>query len=481
MAKNVVWTPQPKQAIFMSRFEDEALYGGAAGGGKSDSLIMEATRQVSIPYYRGLIVRRTFPQLEDLIGKSLRLYPRAFPGAKYNDSKHVWHFPSGAVIIFGSMPHEKDKYNFQGKPYDFIGMDELTQFTFEMYDYLVHSRNRPNGPGTRVYARFTANPGGVGHGWVKERFITAAPPGTTIWRRVKVDTPTGTVEKWSSRVFIQSTVFDNKILLQNDPDYITRLASMPEANRNALLYGDWDSFSGQVFVEWRNDPSHYQDRRFTHVIAPFRVPDTWAIWRAFDWGYSRPFSVGWYAVDHDKRLYRIRELYGCTGTPNTGVKWEPAKVSAEIRRIESEDPNLKGKTIHGIADPAIFNDSGTESVESIMARCGVYWSPGDHDRIAGKMQIHHRLAFDDNGIPLLYVFNTCKHFIRTVPNLVYDETDVEDVDTDGEDHIYDELRYVCMEYPIAPRPQIIKPTKPYDPLSTDTQTELGRYDFYAKY
>lgn len=481
MAKNVIWTPQPKQAIFMSRFEDEALYGGAAGGGKSDSLIMEATRQVDIPYYRGLIVRRTFPQLEDLIGKSLRLYPRAFPGAKYNDSKHVWHFPSGAVIIFGSMPHEKDKYNFQGKPYDFIGMDELTQFTFEMYDYLVHSRNRPNGPGTRVYARFTANPGGVGHGWVKERFITAAPPGTTIWRRVKVDTPTGTVEKWSSRVFIQSTVFDNKILLQNDPDYITRLASMPEANRNALLYGDWDSFSGQVFVEWRNDPSHYQDRRFTHVIAPFRVPDTWAIWRAFDWGYSRPFSVGWYAVDHDKRLYRIRELYGCTGTPNTGVKWEPAKVAAEIRRIEGEDPNLKGKTIHGIADPAIFNDSGTESVESIMSRCGVYWSPGDHDRIAGKMQIHHRLAFDDNGIPLLYVFNTCKHFIRTVPNLVYDETDVEDVDTDGEDHIYDELRYVCMEYPIAPRPQIIKPAKPYDPLSTENQTELGRYDFYAKY
>ncbi len=481
MAKNVVWTPQPKQAIFMSRFEDEALYGGAAGGGKSDSLIMEATRQVDIPYYRGLIVRRTFPQLEDLIGKSLRLYPRAFPGAKYNDSKHVWHFPSGAVIIFGSMPHEKDKYNFQGKPYDFIGMDELTQFTFEMYDYLVHSRNRPNGPGTRVYARFTANPGGVGHGWVKERFITAAPPGTTIWRRVKVETPAGPVEKWSSRVFIQSTVFDNKILLQNDPDYITRLASMPEANRNALLYGDWDSFSGQVFVEWRNDPAHYQDRRYTHVIAPFRVPDTWAIWRAFDWGYSRPFSVGWYAVDHDKRLYRIRELYGCTGTPNTGVKWEPAKVAAEIRRIEGEDPNLKGKTIHGIADPAIFNDSGTESVESIMARCGVYWDPGDHDRIAGKMQIHHRLAFDENGIPLLYVFNTCKHFIRTVPNLVYDETDVEDVDTDGEDHIYDELRYVCMEYPVAPRPQVIKPAKKYDPLSTDVQPELGRYDFYAKY
>ena len=134
------------------------------GGEKSDALVMEATRQVHIPYYRGLIVRRTYPQLEDLIGRSLRLYPHAFPGAKYNDSKHIWHFPSGAVIIFGSIQHEKDKYNYQGKPYDFIGFDELTQFTYSLYDYLAHSRCRPNGPGTRTYVRATANPGGIGHG-----------------------------------------------------------------------------------------------------------------------------------------------------------------------------------------------------------------------------------------------------------------------------------------------------------------------------
>ena len=127
-SQTVIWQPQPKQAAFMSRFEDEALYGGAAGGGKSDALVMEALRQVDIPYYRGLIVRRTYPQLEDLIGKTLRLYPSVYPGAKYNDSKHVWKFPSGAVVIFGSLPHVKDKYNYQGKPYDFIGFDELTQF-----------------------------------------------------------------------------------------------------------------------------------------------------------------------------------------------------------------------------------------------------------------------------------------------------------------------------------------------------------------
>ena len=478
---NVKWEPQPKQKIFMERFEDEALFGGSAGGGKSDALIAEASRQVDIPYYRGLILRRTFPQLEDLIGKSLRLYPKIKPGAKFNQSSHTWTFPSGAVIIFGSVNHEKDKYNYQGKPYDFIGIDELTQFPFSIYDYIVHSRNRPNGPGTKVYARFTANPGGVGHGWVKERFITAGPPGKTIWKRVEYELPDGTKEKkWTSSIFIPSSVFDNPKLLQNDPNYIARLASMPPAERNALLYGDWDSFSGQVFTEWVNDPLHYDDRLHTHVISPFRIPDTWTIWRGFDWGYSRPFSVGWYAVDHDRRMYRIRELYGCTGDPNVGVKWEPAKVAREIKRIESEDPNLKGKLIHGVADPAIMADSGQESIARIMEREGVYWDPGNHDRMGGKMQMHNRFAFDENGVPLLYVFSTCKHFIRTVPNLVYDETDVEDVDTAGEDHIYDECRYVLMENPIAPPVKRMAEPKIWNPFE-EVDTNYGRYDFYKTY
>lgn len=464
----------------MSRFEDEALYGGAAGGGKSDALVMEATRQVHIPYYRALIVRRTFPQLEDLIGKTLRLYPQAFPGAKYNDSKHVWKFPSGAVIMFGSIPHEKDKYNFQGKPYDFIGFDELTQFTYDLYEYLVHSRNRPNGPGTRVYSRATANPGGVGHGWVKERFVTAGPPLKTLWEKVRIVGPDGKPRsRYTSRIFVPSTVFDNQALVTNDPDYIFRLGSLPEAERNALLYGDWDSFSGQVFTEWRNDSSHYTDRTNTHVISPFQIPETWAVWRAMDWGYSRPFSVGWYAVDHDKRLYRIRELYGCTGTPNQGVKWYPDKVADEIKRIEREDPNLKGRRIIGIADPAIFADAGTESVAASMERRGVYWSPANHDRLNGKMQIHNRLAFDQHGKPMLYIFSTCKHFIRTIPSLVYSETDVEDVDTDGEDHIYDECRYLCMEFPVAMPVRKQPVIKPYNPLDDDGP-EYDPYEFYRR-
>ena len=475
-----VWTPQPRQKQFLNRPEYEALYGGAAGGGKSDALVVEALRQVHIPHYKGLILRKTYPQLSELVDKSRRYYATAFPGARYHESSHSWRFPSGAKILFGSMQHTEDRTRYQGQAYDFIAFDELTHFTWEEYSYLF-SRNRPNGAGTRVYIRATANPGGVGHGWVKERFLTAGAPLQTIWEKVCWRDPNGREEsQWQSRVFVPSTVFDNPALLENDPHYVRRLAALPQAERDALLYGNWDSFQGQVFTEWRNDAMHYRDRLHSHVIEPFRIPDSWSVWRGFDWGYSRPFSVGWYAVDQDRRLYRIRELYGCTGSPNEGVKWEPTRLAREIRRIEGEDPNLRGRTIHGVADPAIFNDSGTESVAALMERAGVYFQRGDHRRLNGKMQVHHRLAFDEGGIPLLYIFQTCRHFIRTVPNLTYDTSDVEDVDTGGEDHAYDELRYVCMENPIArpaPRP---REAAVYDPLSGDA-TRYGRYEFFRRY
>ena len=175
LERRVIWRPQPRQAEFMRRLEDEALYGGAAGGGKSDCALAEALRQVSIPHYRGLILRKTYPQLSELIDRSHEIYSGACADAVYNESKHVWMFPSGAKIYFGSLAHTEDRYNYQGKRYDFIDFDELTQFTFDEYSYLF-SRNRPNGAGTRCYIRAQANPGGIGHGWVKERFITPAPP-----------------------------------------------------------------------------------------------------------------------------------------------------------------------------------------------------------------------------------------------------------------------------------------------------------------
>lgn len=453
MAENkhsgVIWTPQPRQACFMRRLEDEALYGGAAGGGKSDCALAEALRQVTIPHYRGLILRKTYPQLSELIDRSQEIYRPFCRDAVYKDTKRVWVFPSGAKIYFGSLAHEKDKYNYQGKRFDFIDFDELTQFTWDEYSYLF-SRNRSNGAGTRCYIRAQANPGGIGHGWVKDRFITPAPPMTTIWDDVQIVTPDGKrITHRKSRVFVPSTVFDNKILLQNNPEYLTRLASLPEKERAALLYGDWDSFTGQVFTEWRNNPDGYESRLHTHVISQFKIPSDWHVIRGFDWGYSRPFSVGWYAQDRDGRLYRIRELYGCTSTPNEGVRWEASKIAREIRRIEYEDDNLSGRNIRGVADPAIYQKNGGESIGEIMEKQGVYWDRADNSRIAGKQQVHNRLSFDECGRPNLYVFSTCRGFIRTFPSLVYDSCDVEDVDTSGEDHIYDELRYVCMELPIC--------------------------------
>lgn len=477
---NPIWTPQPRQALFMARSENEVLYGGAAGGGKSDALVAEALRQVHIPWYKGLLLRKTFPELEELIGKSQRIYPAAFPGAKYNATSHTWRFPSGAMILFGSLQHTKDRTKYQGQAYDFIGFDELTHFLFEEYSFLT-SRNRPNGPGTMVYTRASANPGGVGHGWVKERFITAAKPMETIWQPVSwIDNQGKKHSSWRSRAFVPSTVFDNAELLKNDPEYVATLAALPEADRQALLYGNWDTFEGQVFTEWRNDPEHYADRVNTHVINPFRIPGTWKVTCGLDWGYSKPFSVIWIATDHDRRMYLIKELYGCTDTPDTGVKWEPSRVARAIKDIEAQEPNLRDRKIYRVGDPAIWSSDGTESIGALMERERVYFDRGDNSRIDGKMQVHHRLAFDDEGIPMLYIFRTCRQMIRTLPALTYDETHVEDVNTKGEDHAYDALRYVCMQNPISPRPRAAAAPKPYSPLDSDEDTPFDRYEYYRR-
>lgn len=491
-AARVLWRPQPRQAAFQSRPEYEALYGGAAGGGKSDALLTEALRQVHIPHYRAIILRKTFPQLSDLIDRSRELYGSAFPGARYHGTERCWMFPSGAKIQFGSLQRGGDRTKYQGKRYDFVAFDELTHFTWEEYSYLM-SRNRPGGPGTRVYIRSTTNPGGVGHGWVKERFIAPAPPMTPIVGRYEVVTPDGVQQLERSRVFVPATVFDNRALLQNDPQYLANLAMLPEAEREALLYGSWDSFDGQVFTEWKNDPAHYEDRRFTHVISPFKVPKSWPRYRGFDFGYSRPFSVGWYAVDYDGRVYRIAEYYGTSGTPNVGAKMDPVEIAAEIRRIESEDENLKGCAIYGVADPAIFDESRGESIAAMMEKAPnfVCFTKGDNTRLAGKMQLHYRLAFDEGGSPMFQVFSSCKHFIRTLPGLLYDPKRVEDVDTSGEDHAYDECRYVLMERPMRPRQGALRRAAGAggpgeDPLDlrprgaaggTGAQTE--RYEFFG--
>ena len=474
---NVVWEPQPKQREFMERSEYEAFFGGAAGGGKSDCLVIEALRQVNIPNYKALILRKTYPMLRELIDKSRQYYPRICRQARYNGSEHFWTFPSGAKIYFGNVRNTTYKTDYQGQQYDFIGFDELTHFTFDEYTYFM-SRNRPSGPGTVCYIRATGNPGGIGHGWVKQRFVTAAKPGTRITGELSIDAPDGQkITLTRSRVFIPSKVTDNQKLLDNDPNYLANLASLPWADKQALLYGDWNSFSGQVFTEWRDSHEHYDDHKWTHVINPFPIPKHWEIVRSYDHGFARPFSVGWWAVDEMGRMYRIRELYGCVpGKPNTGVEWPDQKIAHEILRIEHDDPNLVGHNIVGVADPAIGlkKGQGGYGTAANMAAEGVYFSGARNARIPGKMQFHYRMAFNKEGYPMMQVFSTCKHFIEQIPNLVYSEIDVEDVDTKQEDHIYDESRYALCTHMITRPLPVEEEEKPIedDPLNLKETKQL---------
>lgn len=443
----------------MARKEDEVLYGGAAGGGKSDALIAEALRQVHIPHYRGIIFRKTLPQAQQLMERSFEIYKPAIPGAVFNKAKSCWSFPAGAKIYFGSMPSVSDRTKYQGKRFDYIAFDELTHFTWEEYSYLF-SRNRAGGSGTRCYIRSATNPGGVGHGWVKERFISGKTPLKTYYEDIYVEGK----RYRRSRAFVPSSVFDNKILMENNPEYVAALSQLPEGEKKALLYGDWDSFSGQVFTEFKTNPAHYMDHKFTHVIEPFNIPKHWRRYRSFDFGYSRPFSVGWWAVSPEGAVYRYRELYGCSGEPNCGVRWEPRRIARRIKEIE--EAQERTASIVGIADPSIWDNSrGSDgSVINMMEREGIYFEKGDNNRFAGKMQLHYRLAFDPEGYAGLYVFNCCKHFIRTIPALVYDKYNIEDIDSSAEDHIYDETRYFLMANPMPPKKQAAYSKNQFNPL-----------------
>ncbi len=443
-------TITPKQEKFINSDADEVLFGGAAGGGKSYGQIADAF--IYALKYSGskqLILRRTFPELErSLILTSLAIYPKEV--GKYNSTAKKWSFKNGSIIEFGYCDGEKDVYNYQGAEYDTVRFDELTHFTLSQYMYLISRVRGVNNFPKQV--KSTANPGGVGHSWVKNRFIDVAEPNQKY-----------SDEYGRTRIFIPSRVEDNSFLMNSDPSYIQRLKQLPEKERKALLYGEWDIFEGQVFSEWRNNRSGYITRRNTHVIKPFEIPKDWRRFRAFDFGYAKPFAVSWFAVDHDGRAYNYRELYGCTGTPDVGVKLTAQEIALRIRKIE--DKEEKGNKICGIADPAIWNSTGSSegSIAEMMERCGVFFSKGNNERLAGKMQVHYRLAFDAEGLPMIYFFENCRNIIRTLPMLVYDSMSPEDVDTRQEDHLYDALKYFLMSSPITPRGNEMKAS--YNPFA----------------
>lgn len=449
--------PNEKQDLVMRDTHKYVGYGGARGGGKSWMIRTKATiLSGGYPGIRICIVRKTYPELEQ--NHIVPLKKMLHGVARYNKSEKQFTFPNRSIIKAQYCKNDTDLENFQGVEFDVIFIDEATQFTEFQLKSIAASCRGVNAFPHRVY--FTCNPGGQGHAYIKRIFI---------------DRKYEQGENPDEYSFVQALVGDNKALMDADPDYVRFLEALPPKLRKAWLEGDWNIFEGMFFEEFRDNEEGYLDRKWTHVIEPFDIPVGWKIYRSYDFGYSKPFSCAWWAVDYDGRIYRILELYGWTGIANEGVKWSPDKQFAEIKKVEEQHPYLKGKDIQGVADPAIWQADFGESVADVAAKYHIYFSKGDHERISGWMQMHYRMAFDENGIPMMYVFKNCKAFIRTIPLLLYSETKVEDLDTEGEDHVADECRYFCMSRPISPK--LAKKETPIedDPLNQRVQKKNKRF------
>ena len=461
MSDNIVvnYKPTPKQLMFHKSTADILLYGGAAGGGKSKATIMDAfLRCMKHPGTHAYLFRRTYPELKDtLIKEAMASIPQAL--GRYKTGTHDMELINGSVLHFRHCHREADRYNYLGAEMDWLYIDELTCFTKTIFDFLRTRLRTKITTGIKPVVRCTSNPGGVGHGWVKAVFVDSAPPGTIHEMRVFSEALN---EEQVKRIqYIPALATDNPHISK---DYIFELEQKPEALRQALLYGHWDAFEGQAFPEFKNDPAHYADRLETHVIDPFPIPDFWPRYRSFDHGYSKPFSVGWWASDTQGRLYRYKEWYGCApNEADTGIKLDPEEIAMGIYNREAEERD-KGIRVHGICDPALDDRSRGPSIMDTMRKHNVIFAKGDNTRLPGKMQFHNRLRFRPDGTPMVYIFKNCEAFITTIPSLVNDEIHVEDVNTKGEDHVYDESRYMFMALPLVAKEPVAPRVKKWNPL-----------------
>ena len=436
----VIWSPQPGPQTALIRCPVfEVFFGGARGGGKTDGVLGDWALHANTYGSKaiGLMVRRTRTELSETFERARAIY--APLGAKFTTAPMRCFMPGGARLTFAYLERDADAESYQGHGYTRVYVEEAGNFPSPAPIFKLFATLR-SGAGVPCRIRLTGNPGGPGHQWVKARYIDPAPMG---WE-VHTDPVTGL-----QRVYIPSRVADNRHL--ND-DYVARLkaSGSPELVR-AWLEGDFSVIAGAFFPEWGSQ----------HVVAPVALPASWTRFRALDWGSARPFSVGWYAVSDGEMaqfprgaLVRYREYYGSDGQPNVGLRLPAEAVAQKIAALEAKDLP-PGRMMLGVADPAIFASDGGPSIAERMQRAGVQFRAADNKRVpqAGAMggwdQVRSRLRGIDDR-PMLYVFSTNTHLIRTLPALQHDDSRPEDVDTDGEDHAADELRYACMSRPWTP-------------------------------
>jgi len=416
--ENVIFAPNDgPQTEFLAAGETDVLYGGAAGGGKSYAMLVDPLRYAHRAAHRALIIRRSMPELRELIDKSRELYPKAFPGCKYREVEKLWNFPSGAKIEFGFLERDADVYRYQGQAYSWIGFDEITHLPTEFsWNYLA-SRLRTTDSEITPYMRCTANPGGVGAHWVKKRYIDPEIPDSSF---IGADGLT--------RKFIPARLEDNPYLAE-DGRYEQMLKALPPTQRKQLLEGNWDVNEGAAFTEFNLDE---------HVIPPFEIPISWDRVKGIDYGYASESACIWATIDpSDGTLIVYRELYqkGLTGED----------LGRRITEMELQDPF----SVPGVLDTAAWNRTGTTgpTVGETLVKQGHKLRRADKNRIQGKIQIHEYLRLQHTGRPKLQIFSNCPNLARELQSIPLDKSNPEDVDTKAQDHAYDALRYLIMSRP----------------------------------
>ena len=453
--ESIIWNPQPgPQALLVDCPIKEIFYGGARGGGKTDGMIGKNAIKASVhgKQQKGIFYRKELPQLEDAIERCHEIYIPL--GWKFGEQKKTFTSPNGAKLRFRAIENPRDAEKQQGKGYTDVYAEELGNYATPKEFNLMRGACR-SGEGVPTQMHGTGNPGGVGHHWLKVRYIDPNPAGLQVLTETL---PNG---KTHERIFIPSLLDDNKILMENDPDYENNLyMAGSEALVKAWRFGDWNIVEGAFFDCWH--------RKMVH--RPFMVPASWSKYVSFDWGSARPFSVGWWAIVSDDYMtnegvllprgyaLRYREWYGkkvlSDGTQNVGLRMNAETVGDGIRERTKEKINLY------VADPATFKEDGGPSQ---VERMRIPFIRADNSRVTGAGfmggwdQMRSRMigtrTFDDNGVlqddgvPMIGCFNTCPDSIRTIPNVQHDAKNPEDLDTNMEDHAADEWRYFCMSRP----------------------------------